>query len=233
MKQELRTVPEVGIRYTLERKNVKNINLRVQRDGSVRASAHPSVAAERVDAFVAENAQRIRKVQERFRELPEPPPRQYVSGEVFYLLGQPLVLEILPARENEVTLEDGRLILKLRDGANREKLVERFLDSQCETVFGKIAEEVYPIFRDMGVKMLELRVRRMRSRWGSCMPGKGVITLNSQLLEKPEACIEYVMVHEFCHLIHPNHSRQFYALLTACLPDWQARKRMLNGKNGV
>ena len=60
------------------------------------------------------------------------------------------------------------------------------------------------------------------------MPRKGIITLNKRLLEAPRYCIEYVVMHEFCHFIHPDHSKHFYAFLTMLMPDWKERKRILD-----
>ena len=67
----------------------------------------------------------------------------------------------------------------------------------------------------------------METRWGSCLAKKGIITLNKQLLEAPRNCIEYVVMHEFCHFIHQNHSKHFYDFLTILMPDWKERKKLL------
>jgi predicted metal-dependent hydrolase len=67
----------------------------------------------------------------------------------------------------------------------------------------------------------------MTSRWGSCQPKRGLITLNKRLLEVPRNCIEYVVMHEFVHFIHPNHSKQFYEFLSVLMPDWKERKAFL------
>ena len=75
----------------------------------------------------------------------------------------------------------------------------------------------------------ELKIRYMTARWGSCQPQKGIITLNSQLIEKPRRCMEYVVLHEFAHFIHPNHSKDFYTLVESLMPDWKERKWELNG----
>lgn len=76
--------------------------------------------------------------------------------------------------------------------------------------------------------MPTLRIRDMETRWGSCLAKKGIITLNKRLLEAPRYCIEYVVTHEFCHFIHPNHSKQYYAFLTMLMPDWRERKKVLD-----
>jgi len=76
--------------------------------------------------------------------------------------------------------------------------------------------------------MSVLRLRTMETRWGSCVAKKGIITLNKRLFEVPESCIEYVVTHELCHLLHPNHSNYFYAFLTMLMPDRKTRKQALD-----
>jgi len=82
-------------------------------------------------------------------------------------------------------------------------------------------------FAGYQISMPTLRIRNMVSRWGSCQKEKGTIALNRRLIEAPKNCIEYVVIHEFCHLVHPNHSKQFYALLQVMLPDWRESKDLL------
>ena len=78
-----------------------------------------------------------------------------------------------------------------------------------------------------GVAPKKWTVRVMNTRWGSCSTATGRITLNLKLYNKPDACIEYIVVHELCHLIHPNHGKDFYALLEKELPDWKTRRKQL------
>ena len=89
---------------------------------------------------------------------------------------------------------------------------------------GKQAVE---LFEKYGVAYPTLKIRYMTSRWGSCQPKKGIITLNSKLIEAPRNCIEYVILHELVHFIHPNHSRQFWDFVAMMMPDWKERKKEL------
>ena len=70
-------------------------------------------------------------------------------------------------------------------------------------------------------------VRDMHTRWGSCSLKTRRITLNLKLFHKADPCVEYVIVHELCHLIHPDHGKEFYALLEKELPDWKSRRKQL------
>ncbi len=105
--------------------------------------------------------------------------------------------------------------------------MSRWLKQYQNMVFEKIMQEKYTLFQKYKVPYPKLRVRYMTSRWGSCQPKKGIITLNSQLITVPRNCIEYVVLHEFVHFIHPNHSRQFWNFVTMMMPDWKERRAEL------
>ena len=193
-KRQERTVcaGEKNIKYILERKQVKNINLRVRPDGSVRVSAGPWVDASQIDDFVLSKAEFILKAMKRFENMAEAE-EKYQE-------------ELVKAK------------------AGRESLLADV------SLFTEILDEFYPLFVPYGVKKPKLRVRTMKSCWGSCLVNKGIITLNRKLLMKPRECIEYVVVHELCHFIHPNHSKQFYGFMEQFMPDWRERKAYLNGR---
>lgn len=80
----------------------------------------------------------------------------------------------------------------------------------------------------MGVRIARVTIRDMTSRWGSCRADRATLTLNLRLALVPEACIEQVLVHELCHLFHPNHSPAFYDSMTRFLPEWPEKKKRLD-----
>ena len=182
---------EKKINYILERKQVKNINLRVRPDGSVKVSASPRVDESQIDDFVLSKAEFILKALERFKSA-ETTERQFQE-------------ELVKAKSGQESL--------LADPA----------------IFTEILDEVYPPFIPYGIARPKLRIRTMKSCWGSCLVNKGIITLNRKLLMKHRECIEYVVVHELCHFIHPNHSKEFYKFMEQFMPDWKERKGRLNG----
>lgn len=230
-----RTITADGreILYSLERKQVKNLNLRVRKDGSVWVSADPGVPCEEIDAFVAGKAPYILKALNHFHEMAQyrPQPKQYVSGETFNILGRGLRLRVTQAAKDSISADGVYIHLGVRDLHDIERkrrVVNRFLGQQCKMVFGDVMDTLYPSFQKYSVQKPSLRIRDMETRWGSCLAKKGIITLNKRLLEAPRHCIEYVVMHELCHLVHPNHSRQFYAFLTMLMPDWKERKLFLD-----
>jgi predicted metal-dependent hydrolase len=154
----------------------------------------------------------------------------FVTGESFGYLGKDLRLVVTNGGKNIVTADGVYLTLCITgssDKAVKSKLIGKWYDSQCRAVFDEVTETIYPIFRKYGVSMPKLTLREMISRWGSCQPKLCVITLNKRLIEAPRNCIEYVVMHEFIHFMHPNHSKKFYDMISALMPDWKERKRIL------
>ena len=221
------------ISYVLERKQVKNLNLRIRKDGSVFVSANDAVSFDEVDEFVCNKASYILGAVKHFNEMAlyKPQPKQYVSGETFYLQGRGLRLQVSQAAKDSISSDGVCIYLKAKDVNDFEKkrrMVNRFLDSQCKTIFVEVMDELYPLFKKYGIEKPALRIRDMETRWGSCLAKKGIVTLNKRLLEAPRNCIEYVVMHELCHFMHPNHSKYFYAFLSMLMPDWKERKQFLD-----
>ena len=165
----------LNIVYELERKSVKNVNLRVRSDGSVYVSANRFVSATQIDAFVLSKTS--------------------------------FILEAI--------------------ARTKQREVKEYKSIHDQSIFLEVVEQLYPLFKSLGVSKPALRIHDMKTRWGSCIVNKGAITLNKRLLSYPRECIEYVALHEYCHFIHPNHSKKFYALVESFMPDWKKRKALL------
>jgi len=221
------------ISYLLTRKPVKNINLRIKPDGRVLVSANESVPVDFIDGFIENKQRYILSILARYdekRKLIQPIPKRYVSGENYDLLGKSLRLKVEEA-EKEIVYTDGIYIfLKVKDKddfRHKEILMTKWLKEYQRKVFDELISEKYSQFQKYGVPYPKLKVRYMTSRWGSCHTEKGVITLNSQLIAAPRNCIEYVVLHEFVHFIHPNHSKEFWNFVAMMMPDWKERKAEL------
>lgn len=222
-----------AISYQLTQKPVKNLNLRIRKDGSVSVSANTLVPLSEIDAFVIAKGDYVLNAIDKFKEMEKycPEPKRYVSGETFLIQGHGLRLIVSQASRDTIASDGIYIYLDVKDTGDfnrKQRMVTKFIDSQCHSVYSEILNELYPIFRKYGVQMPILRIRDMETRWGSCLVRKGIITLNKRLLEAPRNCIEYVVMHELCHFIHPNHSKQFYGFLTMLMPDWKERKTILD-----
>ena len=219
-----------AVSYELERKRVKNINLRIRADGSVYVSAPRLTPQGEIERFIISKGEFVLRALDRFAEK-TPLPRSFDEGERLSVLGREYELRVLPSAKNKATMGAGVITLYVRDPADaalREKTLNELLDALCaETVTG-LCEEIYPLFEKRGVAYPEIKFRRMKSRWGSCAAAKGVLTFNKSLVYAPLSCVEYVVYHEFTHFLHPDHSPAFYECLARYVPDWKAQRRQLS-----
>lgn len=224
------------ILYLLTRKPVKNVNLRIKPEGEVLVSANNGVPIEFIDACIEKKQRYIFSVLSRYEEkkkLFQTVPKRYVSGESYDLLGKSLRLKVDSNKEENVYTDGVYIFLKVKDKddfRHKEIMMSKWLKQYQMTVFDELLQEKYLLFEKYGVTYPTLKIRNMTSRWGSCQPKKGIITLNSKLIEAPRNCIEYVILHELVHFIHPNHSRQFWDFVAMMMPDWKERKEELENR---
>lgn len=231
------------VEYELEYKKVKNMNLRIRKDGSIYVSVNRYVTRQQADAFVLKNAEFIKKARERIqkrRQLegcePVGKDRTYKDGEMINLYGEPYKIRLFTGNKEGAEVLGQVLIVTLKEkenAARQKRIVEKFLADECAAQMERLCRQVYPSFALYGIPYPEIRIRSMTSRWGSCQPQKGVLTFARQLLSAPTACQEYVVVHEFTHFLQADHSPKFHALMTDQMPDWKERKKLLNSRTWV
>jgi len=161
---------------------------------------------------------------------PLPAPKRYVSGETLVYLGRQYRLKVVKESKQPAKLR-GRFLWvwveKKTDAQSVKKSVDAWYRKRAHEILNRYIEKCYSIASRHGVLKPQVIIRVMRRRWGSCS-NNGRITLNTNLAQVPVHCIEYVIMHELCHLKHNNHSRAFYSLLTRCQPDWRKRKKTLD-----
>lgn len=220
------------VQYHLERKKVKNINLRIKPNSSIYVSANNLISQEKIEKFLNEKSEFILKALEHYREIEKyaPKPKQYIDGEHFKICGHDLRLKVFKGAKNHIESDGVYIKLTVKDINDfelKQKSMDKWIKEQCVSTISMVCEAVYPKFQKYGVVFPELKFRRMISRWGSCQPKRGTLTFNISLIEAPMACIEYVVVHEFTHFLQPNHSKKFYTQLTMFMPDWAERKKLL------
>lgn len=223
------------ISYVLTRKQVKYINLRIKSNGEVAVSAHRRVPATYVDKFVESKAPFILEALERVekrREETGDRPHNYETGEIFRLLGRDYTLVVEEAGLEEIFFRGDSLVLRTKwpdHYPHKKNMMEKWMRFFTRKIFSEIIDWAYPQFVPYGAPYPVWTARSMTSRWGSCQPQTGKITLNSKLVFYPKEAIEYVVVHEFAHFAHPDHSKAFWALVAEIMPDYKERKKLLNG----
>lgn len=228
-------VKGIQITYLLERKPVKNINLRIRADQSVCVSAPKVVTAKAIDAFVIQKSSYILRTIKKFKEkeFQEGLNNCFIDGETIKLLGHNLRLKVKKASRNKVESDESYVTLCVKDWRDTElkkRVLESWLRKKCKEEITTICKKLYPLVKKYGIAFPKIQLREMVSRWGSCSPKKGFVTFNTALVAMPVSCIEYVVMHEFTHFLFPNHSKNFYQQLRIFMPDWEERKKRLEGE---
>ena len=219
--------------YELTRKKVKNINLRIHLDGRITVSAGSKVPETVIDQFIIKKSVFILNALERFSERRGAEDNREMGDETF-LFGAPLKIHRAVGNKRRASLLGNELWVYLCDGDDpsvANALIEKVMRSELQMKLDELVPQLRKRFAgEPQVGLSEVRIRKMKSRWGSCNCKSGDITFNLYLAKYPLSCLEFVIAHELCHLFHPNHSKEFYALLTLVMPDWKERKLILNKK---
>ena len=220
------------VRYELQRKRVKNINLRIKPDMSIHVSASPYVTVSELERFMGEKADFILHALDRFAESgAEQTPPRYESGDIVQLLGRDFPLCVENGGKNTVSCDGKTIALSVKNAADLElkrKTLDKWLRESCRRTVEESCKRLYPEFEKQGVPWPEIRIRTMKSKWGSCMPQKKVLTFNTNLIAAPQECIDYVVAHEFTHFLHPDHSPRFYESLARVIPEWKRLRKETN-----
>lgn len=229
------TLPDLMIEAAVlvERKKMKNCRLKVYPDKTIRLSVPEQTSKIWIQNFL--NSKRA-WLSKKLDFLEQSKKRPYVdadniqNGAVFCFLGEELTCSIAQGKKRQAYLEDNVLHICAPD-INDQRVLFSLFDQWWKTeslkVLNSAVEKLYPIVGSYKVEKPDIKLRKMKTMWGSCSPHRGMITFNRNLTRAPLACVEYVVLHELIHLIHPNHGKLFYAFLSRCLPDWQECKKAL------
>ncbi len=228
--EQLLVYGERRIPYRLRFSDRKRLRITVRPDLSVLADAPGRFGEEEAREAVRSKARWILRQLASFEEFhPLPTPHRFVSGETFVYLGRQYRLKVETGPPAPAKLRGRFLHVTVAEKADT-KVVKRALDTwyrkRAEDVFHRYLATCMEVAGRHGVNQPALTIRDMRTRWGSCSAA-GRITLNLKLVQAPVHCIEYVIMHELCHLVHHDHSPRFYRLLSRCMPDWEKRRAVL------
>lgn len=235
----LHTIQYEGIELEFELipKNIKYINLRVNKHGNVVVSAPTNAPLSVIKEFVQSKSfwiiTRIAEI-EKIRQTQ--PSVRFYNGKTLYYLGNPYELIVLEG-SSAIEFQHNKIIL--RSEVTSEKALHDeyllWLKKQATSVFEEIMDEIHPLVKPLGISRPTIQVRNMKTLWGSCTTNGNSIRLNLQLMKSSRDCIEQVVLHELLHFRHKNHGKEFYALLSQLMPDWKDRKFKLesNFKDGA
>lgn len=213
------------------RKEIKNLHLAVYPpDGRVRVAAPLHVDDEAVRLFAVSKLAWIRRQRAKFEEQERQSAREYVSGESHYFQGRRYLLNVLyhdgPPRvvlRNNTTMD-----LYVRPGSNtaqRERALFDWYRAQLKAAVPPLLTKWEPV---VGVQVADWRVKRMKTKWGTCTIEARRIWLNLELAKRPVRCLEYIIVHEMVHLLERGHTERFTAYMDQFLPQWRLLRDELN-----
>lgn len=218
----------LSFEYRLTIKKVKNINLKINEDGSIDVSANAFVPEEVIQSFIISKMNWILSKRElltrksKYKKID-------IENSTFLYLGKAYPFKVIEAEYTKVCFNrfDNVFEIKVHANQNVTSVIDHYLIMQLEQICFPMAKRIYLTFQDYRIDFPQIRYRKLKSAWGSCVPSRNKVTLNTNLIHCPIAFIEYVILHEFAHLIQPNHSKSFYQLIENRMPDYRDRINLI------
>ncbi|MHC1572289.1 MAG: M48 family metallopeptidase [Methanosarcinales archaeon] len=212
------------------KKDIKNFHLNVlPPNGKVRVSVPRNVSDEAIRTFVIKKYHWIKKHVEAFQEQERQTKREYVSGESHYFKGKRYTLRVEQAKKPKIETKNKRYIYfhvpEHYTLQQRQNYYKKWLRNELK----KELEILVPKWEKIiGVRVNQVRIKKMKTKWGSCNPDAKRIWINLELIKKPREYLEYIIAHELVHLLERNHTRRFKEIMDKYLPRWRIHKRQLN-----
>ena len=239
VRKEVKNKPESD-KLIAKKTKPRKVVIKVHPDQRVVATAPIDASDEMIHDAMMKRARWIwQSLQDFAKQKDHVLPKRYVSGETQFYLSRRYVLKVIILSENEpsVKLSRGKLNVELSQidselgSEERAALVKNLLDTwyqeKARLVFAERLNAQLP--KASWVKSTpSFRLMTMQKQWGSCS-AKGNLILNPHLVKAPKECIDYVILHELCHIAEHNHSEQFWRLLTQVMPNWKEVKARLDG----
>ncbi len=220
-----------NIQIDVIRKDIKNIHLAVYPPaGRVRISVPLSVNEDAIRLFVISKLGWIKQKQRQFEEQERIPPREYKDRESHYFFGDRYLLNVVESDLHPKVSIRNKTYIELFVKPNtptptRHKIMEEWYRREIKKMIPNLIEK----WEDrMGIHLNDWRVKRMKTRWGSCNIGKKRIWINLELAKKPTRCLEYIIVHEMVHLFERKHNDRFVKLIDEFMPNWRGHRDELN-----
>ena len=213
------------------RKDIKNLHVGVYPPGGrVRVAAPLHLDDDALRMAVISRLGWIRRKQSEFEQQDRQSQREFVSGESHYFEGRRYRLDVIEdeGRPSVHLISNTRMALRVRRGADRdtrEAVLHEWYRSQ---LLGRLPALLQKWEPKVGIQVDEVRIKRMKTRWGTSNSAACRIWLNLELIKKSTPCLEFILVHEMVHLIERSHNEQFRDLMGRLMPQWRASRDHLN-----
>ena len=220
-----------GTHVEVVRKDIRNLHVGVYPPGGrVRVAAPLHLDDDALRMAVISRLGWIRRKQSEFEQQDRQSKREFVSGESHYFEGRRYRLEVIEdeGQPSVRLINNTRMALRVRRGADRdsrEAVLHQWYRGQLRDRLPALIEKWEP---RVGIRIAEVRIKRMKTRWGTCNSEASRIWLNLELIKKSTSCLEFILVHEMVHLIERSHNEQFRGLMGTLMPQWRAHRDQLN-----
>ncbi len=214
------------IDYKLQFESRKTLQIAVHPDKTVFVKSPVGRAIKEIENIILKRAKWIKKQISYFQNFePRTPTRKYVSGESHLYLGKNYRLKITLSNTDKIFLKEGYFYIDCvsEDSNYIKNLLMIWYKEKANKYFNKIFDEAWEKCDFQQFSKPILKIRDMKTRWGS-LSQNATMTINLNLIKTSRECIEYVIIHELCHLVNHNHSSAFYKLLGSKLKNWKERK---------
>ena len=216
-----------GIAVDVQRKKVKNLNLRVTQDCRVTLSVPLRTSDRQIEEFVSSRKDWIENSLARFKDSGEAR-RWFGDGGRMNVLGEPFDVVEDIGEMAMCQISNGTAHLTFPGGYSYDQK-ERFMTEWSRGILKDILPDMFSRWEaETGLHCSGYRTKVMKTRWGTCNYRTKVIWMNVRLAEKPLGCIEYVVLHELVHTVVPDHGEKFKAMMDRYMPDWKERRKVLN-----
>ncbi len=218
--------------FTIVRRNRrKTASISVSPENRVTITVPDYLSDDRIMEIIERKSRWIRKrIADNPGRVGQVKPREYISGETFKYLGKTLLLQVKPDVASNLSLEGDVLVAripwKLDEGRRRDYIAARVEEWYRSRAVETLVERVRLHEKLVGKKVNTIRVKDLSSRWGSCSI-RGNLNFNWKIIIAPVEILDYVVIHELCHLIHLDHSPRFWGLVQSILPDYALRRKWL------
>jgi len=216
-----------NITYELVRSKKRKYSLamKVRGDGVLQLNVPYSASLIDIESFIKNKYQWIQRIKLE-KSTQEPKLKlNYKYGEKHYYLGNAYTLQLVTASHTKVESIHQNLVVFHRKNNSIKNILTKWYKKQAFDYFTTRTQQLIQEFNFPAIKCIKLR--SMKARWGSCS-SDSIITFNTNLIKALSEHIDYVIIHELCHLIHPNHGKGFYRLQSQCNPSWKQQKKQLN-----
>lgn len=208
----------------ITKKNIKNLILKIKKDGNLYISAPFQMEEKYIHNFILKKEKWItKKLKEQSEKINTHFP-SYLNNSIIFYLGNPYILILKLETFNNVRLTKTNIIvcsINPKDKNLTKNILNDWYKEQANFLFEQLLNRYLTLTNN---EINKFNIKTLKSNWGSCNHRRKIINLNSELMKKDIKFIEYVILHEIAHLVHNNHSKNFYSYIKIFMPDWKKRK---------